>query len=727
MKNVLRLAAGDFKRLFSNIVSVIIVLGLVLLPSIFTWYNVLACWDVFGNTGNLKVAVANSDEGYQSELVPLRVNIGDQVVSALRENDQMNWVFTDEEDAVDGAKAGRYYAAVVIPESFSRDMMTFYAGDAEHADIVYYANEKKNAIAPKVTGQGADQISDQVNRVFAETLSETALGVASAFMDYLDDANAAGALGKLAGAIGEVGSQMNDAAGVLRLHAQVLGSARTLIEGSGGLLSQAGALADEASASSEEALAAAGSVSDAMDGAADALSTALEQGAVGFEAVPGAVDAAFDSASATAADAAAQLRESATAASGQKDALSAAAEQLRAAADLAPEESRAALEALAAQLDASADLAGQLSGALDDAAASVEAGNADAQAKRDEANRLAQQAADSLRDVRVDYDADVAPALERLSADAGSVAAALPDMAAVLESAGEGLSSAAGSTASQLGQEEQGLLDAADELEASGAELGDLSQRFSEALASGDSQALRQIVGEDPAKLAQALSAPVQLERHAVYPVNSFGSAMAPLYTTLALWIGALLIMVALKVTPCQRALDELDNPAPWQLFAGRFAVVAALSLLQSTCIGLGNLLFLGVQAVEPFLYMLCLWGSGLVFAFIIYALVASFANFGKALSVMLLIIQVSGGGGSYPLALLPDFFQAVSPFLPITHAVNAMRAAMFGVYQGDFWIEMGILVLFAVPFLLLGFVLRKPLIKVVDRFVEKVESTKVM
>ena len=101
MKNVLRLAAGDFKRLFSNIVSVIIVLGLVLLPSIFTWYNVLACWDVFGNTGNLKVAVANSDEGYQSELVPLRVNIGDQVVSALRENDQMSGVFTDEEDAVD--------------------------------------------------------------------------------------------------------------------------------------------------------------------------------------------------------------------------------------------------------------------------------------------------------------------------------------------------------------------------------------------------------------------------------------------------------------------------------------------------------------------------------------------------------------------------------------------------------------------------------------------------
>ena len=270
MRNVLRLAAGDFKRLFSNIVSIIIVLGLVLLPSIFTWYNVLACWDVFGNTGNLKVAVANSDEGYQSDLVPLKVNIGDQVVSALRANDQMNWVFTDEEDAVDGAEAGRYYAAVVIPQSFSRDMMTFYSGDVEHARIVYYSNEKKNAIAPKVTGQGADQISAQVNRVFAETLSETALGISQALLDYMDDTDAGGALGKLAGSIGEIGGQMTTAADALRLHARVLGSARTLIEGSGGLLAQAGTLADEAASSSETARAAAGSVADAMDGAADA-------------------------------------------------------------------------------------------------------------------------------------------------------------------------------------------------------------------------------------------------------------------------------------------------------------------------------------------------------------------------------------------------------------------------------------------------------------------------
>lgn len=727
MRNVLRLAAGDFKRLFSNTVSVIIVLGLVLLPSIFTWYNVLACWDVFGNTGNLKVAVANSDEGYQSELVPLRINIGDQVVSALRANDQMNWVFTDEEDAVDGAEAGRYYAAVVIPPSFSRDMMTFYSGDVEHARIVYYSNEKKNAIAPKVTGQGADQISAQVNRVFAETLSETALGISSALLDYLDDADAAGALGKLSGAIDDVGNQMTTAADALRLHARVLGSARTLIEGSSGLLAQAGSLADEASSSSEEARAAAGSVADAMEGTAGALSTALRQSAEGFASVPDALDAAFDSASAAASDIVAQLNAMSTAAESQGEACHAAAAQLRETAGRLPQETRTVLESLADRLDASADEADRLAASLGDTADAVVAGDADAQEKRDEAVRLAQQARDGLQDIHADYEDDIASTLDQLSDDVGSVASSLPAVAATLQSAGGDLANAAGSMADRLGDAERALLAAADDLADSGSSLGNLSQRIDEALATGDSQTLRQVIGQDPSVLAQALSAPVQLDRQAVYSVSSFGSAMAPLYTTLALWIGSLLIMVALKISPCQRALAELDDPAPWQLFAGRFAVVAALSLLQSTCIGLGNLLFLGVQAVHPLLYLICLWVSGLVFAFIIYALVASFANFGKALSVMLLIIQVSGGGGSYPLVLLPDFFQAASPALPITHAVNAMRAAMFGVYQGDFWMEMGVLVLFAVPFVLLGFVLRNPLIKIVDRFVEKVESTKVM
>ena len=224
MRNIWRIFKTDMKHLFNNSISVIIVIGLVFLPSIFTWYNVIACWDAFGNTGNLTVAVANTDEGYESDLVPLEINVGDKVVSALRANDQLNWTFTTEEDAIDGAQSGRYYAAVVIPQSFSRDMMTFYSDEVEHANIIYYTNEKKNAIAPKVTDQGADQVSNQVNQVFLETLSDVALSIVSSLSKYSQDADLSGAVGTLADHVDGMAGQMTGAASVLGMYSQLIDS-----------------------------------------------------------------------------------------------------------------------------------------------------------------------------------------------------------------------------------------------------------------------------------------------------------------------------------------------------------------------------------------------------------------------------------------------------------------------------------------------------------------------
>ena len=212
-----------------------------------------------------------------------------------------------------------------------------------------------------------------------------------------------------------------------------------------------------------------------------------------------------------------------------------------------------------------------------------------------------------------------------------------------------------------------------------------------------------------------------------MFPADNFGSQMAPLYTTLALWIGSLLMMVAIKPAVSKRGLAELDNPKPRELYFGRYCVVAVLSLLQTTCVGLGNMLFLGVQVSHPLLFMLCFWVSGLVYSLFIYTLVLAFANLGKAIAVLFLILQVTAGGGAYPLQVLPEFFQIASPFMPATHTINAMRAAMMGIYNGDFFTEMGMLLLFVLPSLLLGLVLRKPLEGFMSWFVEKVEESKMI
>ena len=187
MKNIWKLFVGDVRRLTSNVVSIIIVIGLVVIPGLFSWFNVSASWDPFANTGNLKFAVANDDEGYKSDLIPVKISIGDQVVNTLRANDQMDWTFTTKKEAIDGTKSGKYYAAVVIPKDFSTRMMTFFTADGDHATLTYYNNEKKNALAPKITGQGADTVAAQINEMFSATLTSTALNIASQLADELDE------------------------------------------------------------------------------------------------------------------------------------------------------------------------------------------------------------------------------------------------------------------------------------------------------------------------------------------------------------------------------------------------------------------------------------------------------------------------------------------------------------------------------------------------------------
>lgn len=727
MRRAWALFVDDLRCLRGNVATGIVVLGLVALPSIFSWYNMLASWDVFENTGNLSVAVASVDEGYESDLVPVRINVGDQVISGLRANDQIHWVFTDEEDAVDGAKSGRYYAAVVIPKSFSRDMMTFYSDDSTHAEIIYYSNEKKNAIAPKMTDQGADAISEQVNQVFTETLSDTALGIAQSLVAYANKADVDGRIGDLADHVASLGEDLAKASSVLRAYSSILSSSQELIGDSAALLSSTRESAGEVSERVGELESSADDIAGAMSASMDALSAALEASATSFAGVSASVDAAFDSLGATSASVASSLRTSAAGLDAQAQSYRDIAAQLEQIEDDAPSEYQPAIGVLVAQLNASAALMDDLRDTLLQGAADVEAGVADATALRADVKQKVDAAQAAVDEAKDDYEANIAPHVDSLVSSMQDLSALVGSTAQKLDAASASLVDASGSVSEKM-DAARGRLDAtAVSLDESADELDGLAADIKAALASGNAERLREVLSGDASSLASALAAPVELDRNALFPVDNFGSAMAPLYTTLALWIGSLLIMVAIVVVPTERAMRNVGELTLPQQFVGRFGVVSVLTFVQDTLLALGNMFFLGVQVNHPLLYLLCFWVSGQVFSFIIYTLVVSFANLGKALAVILLILQVAGAGGAYPLALLPAFFQDVSAWLPATHVIDAMRAAMFGLYQADFWIEMGILVLYVLPFALLGLVLRNPTMKLVDWFIEEVDKSKVV
>lgn len=729
MHNILLLFRNDVKRSVSNMATRIIMLGLILLPSIFSWYNVLACWDVFDNTDQLKVAVANSDEGYQSDLVPLKVHMGDQVESSLRANNQMNWVFTDEDDAVEGVKSGKYYAAVVIPPSFSQDMMTFYSDDVEHAKLIYYSNEKKNVVAPKLTDHGADKVANEVNAAFTATLSEVALNIASQLDDYANTSDATGTIGKLASHVSDLGTQMRQASQVMESYASVVSASQQLIAGSSTLIGQAQDSAGQVSDSAAQGKDAVSGIGDAVGTSSEALSAALSQTAASYDGVSEAVDQAFASSGTAATTSAQQLRDQASAVDGQISAMQQLRDSLAALAnaDGMTDANKQIIQTLVDRMDSSIATQQKLADALSQAADSIEAGNNDAQASHEEVKQTVEEARQSVDGLSSDYNNDIKPQLDELTQQVSSLSESLLASAQKLSGVGDSLQGSADALAGKMDTAKGELASAAADLNDSADRLDELSSSINAALASDDIQQLRQILTADPESLATALAAPVQLDREAVFPADNFGSQMAPLYTTLGLWVGSLLLVVAIRVTVDHTRRAELTDWKLHQLFLGRFGLFSCMSFLQSTVMALGNLLFLGVQDSNPLLYLLCFWVAGQVFTLICYTLVVSFANLGKAISVFLLIIQVTSGGGSFPLPILPDFFQTLSPFLPATHVINAMRAAMMGVYEGDFWIEMGMTLAFIVPCLLLGLALRKPLMRFLKWYVDKVEESKVV
>ena len=726
VRNVWTLFRAELPRLFANAISIIITIGLVVLPSLFSWYNILACWNVFDNTGNLKVAVANSDAGYESDLVPLRVNVGDQVVSALRANDQIGWVFTSEEDAVEGARSGAYYAAVVIPEQFSQDMLTFYADGAEKAQIVYYSNGKKNAIAPKITDQGADTISYQVNEAFAQTLSEVSLTLAEALSRTVDDADASGAIAVLSGHLDDTAGQMSQAANVLDSFATLADSSRNLADGSASLMTSAQAQVKDIASTATDGAAPASGLADELAASVRDLSATLDASAEAFAGTSGSVDAAFDATGATAAETASQLRARAEDVAAQAADYRSVVESLQAVQAALPE-ALPSLDGAIAMGTAAAELLENVRNDLNAAADDLDAGVASIDEARASAKAHAESARQAIDGVRTSFKQDAKPTLEQLASDAAALSDSVASGARALDEAGNDLAGSVDSVGSVLGETHDRTAAAGMSLRDAARELQGLSDRIDSALAAGDTSRLRDILTSDVHTLSNALAAPVGIERTAVYPVQNFGSAMAPLYTTLALFIGSLLILVAVRPQPSPQATERLANPRPSQLFLGHFGVVAVLSLCQSTVMGLGSLLFLQVQAAHPLLYMACLWIAGLVFAFLVYALVAAFANLGKAIAVLLLVVQVTGCGGSYPLQIMPGFVQAVSPYLPATHVVNALRAAMMGTYGNDYGHAVGMLLLFLIPAAVIGLVLRRPLARFMAWFVHHAEASKLI
>jgi putative membrane protein len=728
MSNIGLLFRHDLKAASRNAIALVVLFGVVVIPSFFAWFNVLSSWDPFGNVKNLTVAVANGDDGYESDLFPLRVNVGEQVISSLRANSDLDWVFTTPEQAVAGTESGEYYAALVLPADFSRHMMTFLSPGAEPAQIEYYANEKTNALSPKITGQAATEVSTKINASFTKTLNEVGLALVSSLADRLDDPSTLAALERLEASTSQVAAQLRSGADTAQMFAALVASTKPLVTG-----------ADSLTDASVEALRQTGGAISGGAGAARALKASLDSATA-------SLSAAFASSAERYRTLAQEIGDLYTALGQQADGAEAVLNALTAEVDTQIAQYQGLRDGLQAQADSTTDpalrdglelvvsgldgaIARQeaLSDRIDTAILGIGDSTADADATRTEIVGLVGQAQSAIESAQTAYTGGLQPQLERLANTLSSINAGVISMGDDLAGAAATLTGGTGSLLGALDVAEGVSASIAEGLATTATRFDTLAAALRTAAQTGDLTEVTKILGNGPGVVAGELASPVGLKRIAVFPVDSFGAQMAPFYTVLGLWIGALLLSVLIRVD-VER--DALPFPKPLTLtqgYVGRYGILGMLAFLQSSLLYTGLIGFVGVTPAHPFLLILAGWVMSLVFSMITYTLVVSFGEAGKALGVVLLVFQISAGGGAYPLSVLPQWFQNLSPFLPVTHATNAVRSAIGGIYQGDYWISLGQLLLFILPVLLLGLVLRRPLVGFNKDLALALEGTKLM
>lgn len=734
----------DLKKIFTNPVAIIITIGITILPSAYAWLNIISNWDPYANTRHISVAVANLDAGASSQLTG-EVNVGEQVVSQLKENDQLGWTFVKtRKEAVEGVESGRYYAAVVIDKNFSRSLVRMITSGGSRPELNYYVNEKLNPIAPKITDSGATALDNLLNAAFIGTAS-------TAVSDQLNISTDK-AKSLIEGAHAKTISKLDDLMTTLSETKDGLEHARTAL--------------DETVGKTHSVQQAVNDTKAAVDLARKAADQAARTASASSTAASGFSNNAagnLASSSASLSLLGVQVGQAGTTMSSSLSTANADVATVNARLNTLLAKNDAAVAALSSVLDNStldknSDAYKQLESTLSD----LQTLN---KQQHDAVNNFSQKAQESLSSAQD----SVSNLSSTLSSSALSSASSFQSLSASLNGSLStsltGSIDAAGSLASvsaaSLGQVSSSLEQSNNVV----AQLRSLLQQTSSTIqasensieqvcthintvrtdfAALDSSALAQRLRDtnlDANTIGSFMQKPVELEQKSVYPVHNYGSAIAPFFTNIALWVGGFVLIAVMKIEvdasslkAARRARKHKQAKSSFaaavhtrvrnsEAFMGRWLLFAFLGAAQGFVATVGDLI-IGIQMEHPVAFVCAGMFASVVYVTVIMALAATLRHIGKALAVILVVMQVPGSSGTYPIEIMPPFFQALEPWLPFTYSINAMRETVAGYYGMEYTKNLGMLSLYLLSAFVLALAIRPYLLNLNALFDRRLAET---
>lgn len=696
MKNILYIFRNDMRRISASVVAIVIILGLAAVPCLYAWFNIFSNWDPYGPdaTSRIKVAVASDDAG--ASVLGLKINIGDQVISALEANDTIGWQFVDtKQDALDLVYSGDCYAALVVPEDFTTNVTSFLSGDITNPEIIFYQNDKKNAIAPKITGKAKTAVQEQVNATFVQTISDDIASLIS--VANANGVTAEGLLNDLSSDISDLSLKLSDCCAALSAANGLTNAARNLISVSVKLCNNTATTLEQSKDLLNKVGDDTATINERVDTTVQSVTTALAQADANLAAIQTSLENAFSDinryndyvSTGLAADVA------------MLDALSTNCS------DMAQSFTSIGFDAAASQMNALASKLKSLSAAL---GSLKEANDESWEGIREQQASLIESissARETISSLSATVSSDLAPKLHAALNQAQGASANVSSVLGKLQSSTSALSGTLNSYLGSIGTMQSGFADTQKAIEGAQAELKVISE-FVSALAGSKLLAeVSDTLENDGDLVGGYLASPISMDTVIKYEIETYGSAMAPFYTVLAQWVGALLNAVFLKVKI--RAEDEPLGLRLHERFFGRYGLFFLVSIGQALIVSLGDLFYVQIQCLYPWRFVLAAVVTGLCFSLINYALVFALDNIGMALSVIAMVMQVGGSGGTYPVEVLPEIFRKLYDYMPFKYAMNAMRETIAGMYGSNYTHDIVVLLCIALGSIIFGLALYYP------------------
>ncbi|KAB7788419.1 YhgE/Pip domain-containing protein [Bifidobacterium cebidarum] len=706
MRNVWKVFMRDVQRVLAVPFAVILLIASCVIPGLYSWLNVAANLDPYALTGNVPIAVADNDRGVSVNGKDF--NFGSQTTDTLKKNHDLGWRFVSENDAIAGVESGDYYAAIIISKNFSADMTSVLQGEIIRPQLRFYVNEKVNSLSPRVAQSGAQSLEKQINESFVRTVSATVTreltkeagnvntkldGTAQTMNVKLDDAQHS---------IGDARSGVDDAQDSIESSRRTVAQVRkdmSSLAGRAGTLS--GSIADTA-----DSISAARGGLNAFNQSAN---TVITQSQTGLGSLSSTANGAIGSINGNAAALSGSVDAMLSTLESANDRLGDAIESMESDPDLANtqalQQAKDQQQAIATQIATLKQLNNSLPGSLEVSQDSINHALNQLNAKADNLSRISGEA-----NTKADQGFDnLSASLTGLSDTTAAAAQELKQ----LDSSLAQLDSTLAAASQTMTQTDTQLKRVSDSITRTRNDFTVL--RSSEAWAQ-----LKGLSGVNADTVSEFLASPVSLNSKSYYPVRNYGSAVAPFFTNVGCWVGS---FVALTLFRHDADSDGIERLTPAQAFLGRWLLMMPLAMLQGIVIATGNLI-IGIQCLSPIAYIFGTMVCSMTYVSLVYSLIMLFRHIGMALSVIILILQVPGAGGMYPIEMMPRFYRLLHPILPFTYGVEALREPIGGFYGNAFWLDLARTALFALVFLAVTVTCRPALANLNDLFTRELADT---